>query len=414
MKDVLVLQIARFGDLLQTRRLILSLAASAKVHMAVDESLVQLARLAYPNVELYGLAAHGRPGYESLAKNERVFAKLRAIDFCRVYNCNFSGMTSAICRLFDSEKITGYRPSHNSLGGNLRSPWARAGFKSGAMRGTSPLNLVDFWGWFTDFPITPESVNPPARAGGKGIGIALAGREQRRSLPVSALAEVVNICFRMMSGPEIRLFGTQSESARARQLQRQLAPPAQRITRDLCGKTDWNRLVDELSGLDLLLTPDTGLMHLGACLGVPVIAFFLSSAWCHETGPYGIGHRIFQAVPSCAPCLESGPCNHNLACHDIYKSGQFLRAFSLALAGKPVAMAGLQFWQSGFDDFGAKLKLLAGTDPHAGERARARSIIKQMLEQPCSSPQIEDQEYEYLLNKFVPDSEWMLPPWRYC
>ena len=36
--------------------------------------------------------------------------------------------------------------------------------------------------------------------------------------------------------------------------------------------------------LDVLLTPDTGIMHLAAHLGVPVFAFFLSSAWCHETG----------------------------------------------------------------------------------------------------------------------------------
>ena len=73
--------------------------------------------------------------------------------------------------------------------------------------------------------------------------------------------------------------------------------------RNLVGQTTLAQLMDELSALDLLLTNDTGTMHLAAALGVPVVAIFGSTepAW---TGPSGAGHTILRHHVPCSPCFQ--------------------------------------------------------------------------------------------------------------
>lgn len=418
MRDVLVVQAARFGDLVQTRRLILSLQREYLVHLAVGEGLAALASLIYPDAVIHPLCLHVPPSPAGLRTNEQAFARLREQVFERVYNCNFSGLTAALCRLFPQEKVMGYRSAHASLGGILRSPWARTGFGASSMRAASPLNLVDFWGWFTEKPLVPQDVNPVAVAGGAGLGVVVAGREARRSLPVTILAPLVDQFFRQMRPASIKLFGLETEKGAARQLLHRLSPAAQAVTRDLCGRTGWPELIAELEGLDLLLTPDTGVMHLAAALGVPVMAFFLSSAWCHETGPYGLGHTIFQSVAPCSPCLENRPCVKDLACHKPFGTAQFLRAVARVFAGQGNVEVppGLQIWRTAFDGLGSRLDLAAGEDRHESERRMIRSIIMQRLKlaDSAASPEPGNPEYRRLLEHFIPDSEWMLPPWRYC
>ncbi len=71
---------------------------------------------------------------------------------------------------------------------------------------------------------------------------------------------------------------------------------------DLIGKTTLAQLIDELRTCDLLLTNDTGTMHLAAHLGIPVVALF-GSTEPTLTGPLGTGHRILRRHVECSPCF---------------------------------------------------------------------------------------------------------------
>jgi len=68
------------------------------------------------------------------------------------------------------------------------------------------------------------------------------------------------------------------------------------------GQTTLDQLIDELRGCSLLLTNDTGTMHLAALLGVPVIAIF-GSTEPSLTGPLGNGHTIVRHHVECSPCF---------------------------------------------------------------------------------------------------------------
>jgi heptosyltransferase-2 len=70
----------------------------------------------------------------------------------------------------------------------------------------------------------------------------------------------------------------------------------------LCGETSLGDLVGVLSRLRLLLTNDSGPMHVAAALGVPVVAVFGSTDW-RETAPVGESARLVREDVECAPCL---------------------------------------------------------------------------------------------------------------
>ena len=74
------------------------------------------------------------------------------------------------------------------------------------------------------------------------------------------------------------------------------------------GKTSLKTLPALLERVDLLVTNDSGPMHIAAALGTPVVALF-GPTNPGLTGPYGDGHIVIRKEMECSPCLR-GPCIH--------------------------------------------------------------------------------------------------------
>jgi lipopolysaccharide heptosyltransferase II len=68
------------------------------------------------------------------------------------------------------------------------------------------------------------------------------------------------------------------------------------------GQTTINQLIEELRGCEILLTNDTGTMHLAALLKIPTVAIF-GSTEPRLTGPLGEGHAILRHQVECSPCF---------------------------------------------------------------------------------------------------------------
>jgi lipopolysaccharide heptosyltransferase II len=68
------------------------------------------------------------------------------------------------------------------------------------------------------------------------------------------------------------------------------------------GQTTMNELIAELSECALLLTNDTGTMHLATILAVPVVAVF-GSTEPNLTGPLGSASYVFRHQVECSPCF---------------------------------------------------------------------------------------------------------------
>lgn len=72
---------------------------------------------------------------------------------------------------------------------------------------------------------------------------------------------------------------------------------------DLCGRTGLGEAMALIAACDLFITNDSGLMHVGAALKVPLIAIFGSTNPV-TTGPLSAGSRVIKSRIDCAPCLK--------------------------------------------------------------------------------------------------------------
>jgi len=76
--------------------------------------------------------------------------------------------------------------------------------------------------------------------------------------------------------------------------------------RDSCvnriGQTTLDQLINELRGCRLVLTNDTGTMHLASLLGVPTVAIF-GSTEPRLTGALGDRHIVLRHQVECSPCF---------------------------------------------------------------------------------------------------------------
>ena len=99
-------------------------------------------------------------------------------------------------------------------------------------------------------------------------------------------------------GATVAIVGGAAERPLGEAIAAQLRVPS----RVLCGRTTLAGLVGVLSTLTLLLTNDSGPMHLAAALGTPLVAVFGSTDWT-ETSPVGARAVVVREPVSCAPCL---------------------------------------------------------------------------------------------------------------
>ncbi|MCB0354043.1 MAG: glycosyltransferase family 9 protein, partial [Bdellovibrionales bacterium] len=124
------------------------------------------------------------------------------------------------------------------------------------------------------------------------------------------------------------------------------------------GKTNIPQLSALLKISDILVTGDTGPMHMAVAVGTPVVSMFLASAFGFETGPYSEGNIILQ------PVLECGPCNPNKGCarpdcHDLISPELMAQLTTLRLKEDfrqlpqdLQNLKGVQIYRSYFDQWG--------------------------------------------------------------
>jgi heptosyltransferase-1 len=77
---------------------------------------------------------------------------------------------------------------------------------------------------------------------------------------------------------------------------------------DLCGKTGIKDLIALFRRVRVLITNDSGPMHVAAAVGTPVVALFGPTDPA-RTGPYGAGHVALRSDIPCSPCLHRGCTN---------------------------------------------------------------------------------------------------------
>ena len=121
------------------------------------------------------------------------------------------------------------------------------------------------------------------------------------------------------------LFGVPKDAPLGEEILRDFTGPH----RNLIGQTTLAELIAELRACDLLLTNDTGTMHLAAFLGVPTVSLFASTEPA-LTGPLGAHHRVIRHHVACSPCFLR-ECPLDLRCMKAIESAEVIAAIEDAL-----------------------------------------------------------------------------------
>ena len=102
---------------------------------------------------------------------------------------------------------------------------------------------------------------------------------------------------------------------------------------NLAGRTSLKELAYLFSKSRVLVSTDTGPMHIAAAMGCPVVALFGPTApW--RTGPYGQGHRVIRAEVDCSPCFKK-KCDHMRCMKEITVEEVFEAAKDVILKNGP-------------------------------------------------------------------------------
>ena len=104
---------------------------------------------------------------------------------------------------------------------------------------------------------------------------------------------------------------------------------------DFSGQTTLTQLAALYQKADLLVTTDTGPMHLAAAVDTPVVAIFGSTApW--RTGPFGQGHTVVRTAPPCSPCFKRRCEVHQHRCMQDISVEMVFEAAAAHLDARPI------------------------------------------------------------------------------
>lgn len=153
--------------------------------------------------------------------------------------------------------------------------------------------------------------------------------------PPGRFAEVAYRTISEMQGSAV-IFGGPSETAIAEEIEREFNKlsgnpelNSSLITHhsllNLAGKTSLRELIALISECDLLVTNDSGPMHIGYAVRTPVVAIFGSTSPEH-TGPVGKKDIVIKKALDCAPCFKRECKKHNLKCMDMITSEEVFEA----------------------------------------------------------------------------------------
>lgn len=140
------------------------------------------------------------------------------------------------------------------------------------------------------------------------IAFQLGASDARRQWPARFFADIGSRVFAAHNVMPV-LVGTENERPLARAYLETNAPGI-----DLTGSTGLMELAAVLEHMRLLVTNDTGTMHLAAGLGIDCLAVFLATAQPWDTGPYREGCCSLEPNLACHPCGFDATCSHGHRC----------------------------------------------------------------------------------------------------
>ncbi len=262
---------------------------------------------------------------------KRVFKRLGG-EYDLVINLSHTTLSAVFCLLIGCKDGRGMVMSEDGAI-VVRNPWMDYFFNVAKDRYLNTINLVDMYNLTGDIDLKSRKLNyiiPEADKNfpnqlfaehqGPFVGFQLGASSDDRQWNPESFGELAALLHQRFGWIPV-VFGRGKE----RELLERMRQVYDGQVVDAVDKTSMSQLAAVVERCEMLVTNDTGTMHVAAAVGTPVTAIFLGEARAPDTGPYTEKALTLEANLACAPCGYHTTClDHQ--CHRCVKPEDVLWA----------------------------------------------------------------------------------------
>jgi ADP-heptose:LPS heptosyltransferase len=381
MKEILIINLTRMGDLLQTTPLMAGLKEEhpgLRITLLVNSAFSEICR-GIPFID--ELIEFDMKDYQkrllekkhSLVENynfiEGLISRINSREYDLTINVTHSAISAILASFIRTKEIRGF--SIDSEGHRvIKHPWMRYFFNVIPNRIYNPFHLVDMYlkiggvkpkikGLIYNYSGEAEEraslllEHEGIKEGDMLVGFHLGASKSDKTWPASSYAELAGMIADAF-GAKIVLFGSSGEADLAGQFE--MVSHVRPV--NFVGKTNIGELAALLRRCRLFISNDTGPLHIATSVGTQVIDISTANVHFMETGPYGEGHYVVQADLPCAPCGFDVKCM-DMVCKSFIRPSAVFEVVKEALDGEMNAFINdsqawnnLQVYKSHFTDDG--------------------------------------------------------------
>lgn len=350
MGNIFILQSRRVGDFFQSVPLIEFLFNADKdvkpaVYILADESVAGISEIfdknvsfltykdifgtfaADNNISLNALSGFSASGFVFFLDKFPPFLCKYLENYELAVNLNYDIANALFINFFKSEKkgVIAYNKALKNNEIILMGGTSNYLFNAVRNRNLNKINIVDIFSLIginkpaeikssydiIKFKSRKKSIKLNANPEEARVCISIGATSAKRIWPADYYAKLIELIGNNFNS-EIILVGTEEETDAALEIKKKLSPEINII--DLTGKTSLGELIYLIKDFDLLISADTGTLHIAQIFNVPTVSIFTGNANFYETGPHTKGSPVIYSKIDCYPCYEHEPCRFNYAC----------------------------------------------------------------------------------------------------
>lgn len=332
-----VVQIARLGDLVQSRILIQKLLfenGAGSVFLVVDRRYTQIANLLVGEENVLGLPIEAilKNGLSKSFRNQWQLAKdisklLGKIKCRTVVNLNYNRVAAVIADSVPASYRLGAKWI-DVVNDGIPDEQLIEIFRSNIGIRRGKVHLSDVWASYasstiqpsTEFKIYPElkPVSLTSTELSQGKSLLRSQRLQPDVAPVAlipgsgyhhrewSIHNWSKLTQKLIDFSPVLLVGTKKEAEKADSILRNVRPKKNQYpVVSISGLTDLKSLSAVLSLCKLVIGVDTGSLHLATAMGTKCFGIYFGSMNFQETGPYGNNNLVIIPDDLVYPCHEN-------------------------------------------------------------------------------------------------------------
>ena len=155
--------------------------------------------------------------------------------------------------------------------------------------------------WLPERPAVAAAVKSKWQTdGARWIAIQPGARWPNKRWPAEYFAELIRQLAKKFPAARFAVLGVTEDQPLGETIAR--AEPQRCL--NLCGQTSLLEMIEWLRRCELMVTNDTGPMHVAAAFNKPLVALF-GPTEPRRTGPYGHLENVLRLDLPCSPCLKS-------------------------------------------------------------------------------------------------------------